>query len=113
MIVLPAYYPAPSLTADCYSIIINPITFCIRVDMVWQRPRDLVDAMLADGYTAAFAVPVDHDYKTDYIPRGLLTCVSVVKALLGIRAWHVWTPEQLATYLARRGCALIKGKGKP
>lgn len=112
LIILPAYYPAPGLMSDCYSIVINPITFCIRVDMVWQKPRELVDEMLEAGYTAAFAVPVDHDYKKEYIPRGLLTCVSVVKALLGLQAWYVWTPEHLARYLARRGFDLIQRKVK-
>ena len=76
-------------------------------------PRKLVDMMLDEGYTAAIAVPVDHDYQTDYIPRGLMTCVSVVKAIIGIRAWFVWTPEHLARYLLRSGAELIQRKEKP
>lgn len=66
--------------------------------------------MLDEGFTAAFSVPVDHDYQTDYIARGLLTCVSLVKAIIGVRAWYVWTPEHLARYLARAGATIIKGK---
>lgn len=112
LVIVPVYYPAPSLTADVYALVINPITFCVRFDMVWRKPRDLVDEMLDEGYTAAIAVPVDHDYKTDYVPRGLLTCVSLVKAVIGVRAWYVWTPEHLARYLARRGCEIIQRKGK-
>lgn len=111
-IVVPVYYPEPSLTADVYSLIINPITFCIRCDVIFQPPRKVVDHMLSNGYTAAIAWPVDHDYKTDYVPRGLLTCVSVIKAVLGIRAWYVWTPEHLARYMARHGGELIKRKVK-
>ncbi len=68
--------------------------------------------MLDSGYTAAISVPVDHDYKTDYVPRGLLTCVSVVKAIIGVRAWYVWTPEHLARYLARMGGEVITRKAK-
>lgn len=31
------------------------------------------------------------------------TCVEIVKALIGVRAWHVFTPWQLHKYLVRRG----------
>lgn len=112
LVVVPFYYPAPSLTADVYSIIINPITFTVRLDVAFQEPRDVVNDMLDYGYTAAIAVPVDHDYKLDYVPRGLLTCVSLVKAIIGVRAWYVWTPEHLARYLARMGGEIITRKAK-
>src|SRR5690606_41531378 len=94
LVVVPFYYPAPSLTSDVYSIIINPIAFTVRLDVAFQEPRDVVDEMLEYGYTAAIAVPVDHDYKVDYVPRGLLTCVSLVKAIIGVRAWYVWRSEE-------------------
>lgn len=112
LVVLPAYYPAPSLTAEAYSVIINPITFCIRVDVVFRSPRDVVQEYLQAGYTTAIGVPVDHDYKTDYVARGLMTCVSVVKAIVGVRAWYVWTPEHLARYLARMGGEIITRESK-
>ena len=35
------------------------------------------------------------------VPRGLFTCVGVVKHLLGIRAAHILTPAQLYKYLSR------------
>lgn len=111
-VVIPIYYPEPSLTADVYSLIINPITCFVRQDVIFMPPRDLVNQLLEQGYTAAVAVPVDHDYKIEYIPRGLLTCVSLVKALIGVRAWYVWTPEHLARYLLRNGAELIKRKVK-
>lgn len=40
-------------------------------------------------------------------PRGLFTCVSVVKAALGIGAPHVWTPWQLHCWLLRHGGMLL------
>lgn len=112
LVVVPFYFPAPSLTADVYSIIVNPITFTVRFDVAFKDPRGVVDEMLEYGYTAAIAVPVDHDYKVDYVPRGLLTCVSLVKAIIGVRAWYVWTPEHLARYLARMGGEIITRKAK-
>lgn len=35
--------------------------------------------------------------------RGPMTCVEVVKALLGLRDWRVMTPRQLARRLVRNG----------
>lgn len=113
MVIVPMYYPAPSLTADVYSIVINPLTFAVRIDYVWKDPRALVDEMLNEGFTAAIAVPVDHSYQVDYVPRGVLTCVSLVKAILGIKgAWYIWTPKHLARYLARMGGEIITRKVK-
>jgi hypothetical protein len=41
-------------------------------------------------------------FRRGWHPRGLLTCVTVIKHLLGIRAWWVITPKQLYGYLQRR-----------
>jgi len=53
--------------------------------------------------------------KSRYTPRGVQTCVSVVKSLLGLSAWHVWTPDQLYRYLIKhQGVELWQEKaGKP
>lgn len=39
--------------------------------------------------------------------RGPMTCVEVVKALLGLRAPFVVTPRGLAAHLARRGAQIV------
>lgn len=39
--------------------------------------------------------------KASYTPRGLITCVSVVKSVLGIHDWRVITPYQLDLYLLK------------
>ena len=36
-------------------------------------------------------------------PLRLLTCVGLAKAAIGVRAWWVWTPKQLHTYLLKHG----------
>lgn len=42
-----------------------------------------------------------------YIPVRCMTCVGMAKAVLGIKAWWVWTPEQLYRYLlSHGGCEL-------
>lgn len=107
-VIVPMYYPEPRLTADVYSLVINPVTYAVKIDYFWLNPRKMVDEMLKDGCTAVIEVPVDIALKDGYIPRGLLTCVSLVKAIIGVRAWYVWTPYHLARYLIRHGGTLIK-----
>ncbi|HKY44898.1 MAG TPA: hypothetical protein VJM50_17530, partial [Pyrinomonadaceae bacterium] len=50
----------------------------------------------------------DQKFSGKYLPRGLLTCVSLTKALLSIGAWHVWTPEQLARWLLQNGGEIME-----
>lgn len=111
-VIVPYYFPKPGLNAKVFSQIVNPITFCVKVGVIDMHPQELAKKLLDEGYTAVIKVPVDHDYKTDYIPRGLLTCVSLVKAIIGVRAWYVWTPKHLARYLVRNGCEMMKRETK-
>lgn len=110
--IVPYYYPKPGLNARVFSQIINPITFCVMAEVIDKHPQELAKELLDEGYTAVIKVPVDHDYKTDYIPRGLLTCVTLVKAIIGVRAWYVFTPKHLARYLVRNGCEIMKREKK-
>jgi hypothetical protein len=43
--------------------------------------------------------------KNSYTQRGVQSCVSIVKSLLGIKAWHILTPQQLHDYLLENGGA--------
>lgn len=107
-VIIPAYYPAPSLTADVYSQVINMWTDHVRSDVVWESPRSLAIKALEEGATCAISFPVDQKFTGRYLPRGLFTCVSLIKALLSISAWHVWTPEQLARWLLTNGGKLLE-----
>lgn len=102
-VVLPAYYPAPSLTAVAYSQIINPWTDHIRSDVLFMSPREVCEEALREGATCVITMPIDQRFTGRYLPRGFLTCVSLVKALLSIGAWYVWTPEQLARWMLQHG----------
>lgn len=47
-----------------------------------------------------------------YIGRGFITCVSVAKAVLGVRAWWVVTPYQLYLHMRRLGASGIESYTK-
>lgn len=107
-VVIPAYYPEPSLTAVAYSQIINFWTDHVRTDVVFQSPKAVCEAALREGATCVIMLPIDQRFTGRYLPRGLLTCVSMIKALLSINAWWVWTPEQLARWMLQNGGKLLE-----
>lgn len=107
-VVIPVYFPEPGLAAIQYCQIINPTMEDLRADVVY-KPADQVCAdLLDDGATCVIRFPVDQKFTGRYIPRGLLTCVSLVKALISVDAWWILTPEQLANYLLRNGGSLME-----
>jgi len=57
---------------------------------------DLPAKIVEDGQKVVYVVKQKHN---KFIFRGILTCVSSVKHLLGIRAWWVVTPKQLFNYV--------------
>jgi hypothetical protein len=69
---------------------------------------ELAREALKDGATCVVKIAIDQKFTGAYVPRGLLTCVSLIKAALGLKAWFVWTPEHLARYLLRSGGSLIE-----
>ena len=105
---IPVYYPEPSLTAEQYTMIIDPRTNCIQPDLVFVPVKKAAQYFLSEGATAVIKVRVDRRGLPPYMARGLQNCVSVVKAVLGVAAWYVWTPEHLARWLIRNGGQIIE-----
>ena len=106
-VVIPAYDPAPGLNADCHSIIVEPSTNHVNIGIHWRSPSDVVERVLSDGATCVMKFHVDRRKNRSYVPRGPITCVTLAKAVLGVNAWHVWTPEQLARWIARNGGVMV------
>lgn len=108
LVIIPAYYPKPGLNAVPYSQVINFWTDQVRSDVVFMDPAALCEAALRDGATAAISLHVDQRFTGRYLPRGLFTCVSLAKSLIGCNDWTVWTPEQLARWMLRHGGELLE-----
>lgn len=84
-------------------IVINPLF-----------PYTLVDIMTVIDYPDIIMLLKEHKYKTvmrvktNIInkPRHtlcIINCVEIIKSLLGIRAFWIWTPYQLYKYLKKQG----------
>lgn len=114
-VIVPAYYPDYSLGSDVFSMLINPLSTHVEIDLFTTHPEAFCLKTLEEGATMAIKVPVDHNPKRDYVPRGFLTCVSLVKAVLGLRAFSIITPEQLARRLILNGGQILEKpqNGKP
>lgn len=102
------YWPAPGLTADRYMTMVEGVVWGLHVDTVWTDPIKLTEDLYREGATAVLQVsmPLPPAYVHTPAVR-LMTCVTVVKAVLGLRACWVWTPKQLFTYLVRHHGATL------
>jgi hypothetical protein len=107
-VLLPVYYPEQSLGAETFSMVVNPLAWGVQATVLFRSPRELAQEALKEGATAVIKFRVDEKFQRDYVPRGLFSCVTLLKAVLQISAWYVWTPEHLARYLLRNGGELVK-----
>jgi hypothetical protein len=65
----------------------------------YSADDDVVKIMTGAGFIVQKTIRKENDR---FIFRGWMTCVTVVKHFLGIRAAWVMTPKQLYNYLERR-----------
>lgn len=108
-VILPSYGPEDNLLRpDVASLVINPLTWGVEALVIRKHPEEVCRLQLEDGATAAISIPIDLRHERLYVPRGLLTCVSLIKAVLGMRGgWYVFTPKHLARYMLRHGGKFI------
>ncbi len=101
------------------TLIVNHVAQGLLIDATNVKARDCARAWAADkGDTVVLFAS---QLKPRYTPRGVQTCVSVVKALIGIGSPRIWTPQGLYDYLIKQGgivlCRQEKGgkssKAKP
>lgn len=111
-----ADYPSEALLREGLKLICKPgFRHCFAytdVDggylVVDARANGMDAAVISEDERVVLCAPVTalaHGiqwFRRGYRPRGPLTCVNVIKHLLGIRAFWVNTPEQLYDYLKKR-----------
>lgn len=106
----PVYYPEESLLAHRFTVKFEPLRWGIHCDVWFADPAEVI-AEFAQAPTACIiATEVDlppKNFSYMFPIRGALTCVSAVKAVLGMRNWRIVTPRQLAKCLLADGGRLI------
>lgn len=77
---------------------------------VWHAdPKEVAEAFLPFS-TDILQITLPFKTSLRYYPRGIITCVSIVKSAMDIKAWRVLTPEHLYRYLLKIGAKSLKGE---
>lgn len=90
------------------SILVNAMSWAFTLEVLDASAREAAMHGLERGATLVLEWPVDLQFSREYVPRGLLTCVSVAKAVMGISAWFVITPAHLARWMLRNGATRLE-----
>jgi len=106
-VIVPAYNHEVGLKAGRSCVVIDPRTNHVSIDVLFMPAEDVANHALEQGAKCVIKYYVDRRGLPDYVPRGILTCVSMLKAICGIGAWYVWTPQHFARWLLLNGGELI------
>ena len=102
------YFPEPGLMANQWTMRIEPVTWGTDVDFNFMSLNDCAQAAYDRGATSVLKMSVDTRPKRGYVPRGFVSCVSVLKSIMGLRACWIVTPKQLHGYLRRNGAIEVE-----
>jgi hypothetical protein len=103
---------SPGLMHTRWTLKVEASRCLLDLDYWFADPDEVAAAFLEDDSVVdIMAVTVDVDAAKAYVPRGLMTCVSVVKAALQVGEWWVLTPRQLREYLLQHGGRSLREEG--
>lgn len=112
-VALPAPWPDPGLLETNFTMKFEPLSWGIDTAVFWEDPAIVVRAFVEGKATCAvqFRIRIPLDNSTTWVPRGIYTCVSAAKSVLGLRCWWIWTPRSLCRYLLAHcdGRLMVKG----
>lgn len=80
------------------TLVVNPLWDELHI---YQTPWPIEECTIAAHLEGNIVRRVTNRYSPRYTPRGLITCVSVIKAILGINHAKIITPYQLDGYLLK------------
>lgn len=103
----PIYYPAGSLFATRWVQKLELQRSHLDCDTGFITPEQAVAQFSSAPTTMILSLDVDYGHNMRYTPDLWQSCVSVLKALLGCRAFPVFTPKQLARWMIRQGAAVV------
>jgi len=87
------------------AVIINPLGHGLFVDWTAFDAEDCACACVRAGFSV---IKYIHDMPMRFIWRGMMTCTSAVKQVVGMREPFILTPKQLFRECIRRGAEVIE-----
>ena len=104
-----AKYPEEGLISTEYCVHMDACYGLLSSQVHWESAIKFVSkALIRRDFTLVAIVEVEKKYRRGYIPFGLWTCVTAVKATLGIHDWRIQTPQKLLRYLEHRGATVVR-----
>ena len=100
----------PGLMTEQWTIKAEPLGSHVDIDLWFVEPHEAAKEYLKEEKTTDILKFNVRLQAQGFVPRGIITCVSVVKGVMGQRAWWILTPLQLYYYLLRKGAVSLKGK---
>jgi len=96
----------PGLLGEWITIKVETTPARVHIDVYGGHPDNLVaEAQVAMRTIDVLALTIDIGGREEYCPRGPMSCVSLVKAMLGVWWPTVITPRQLHRKLVSLGAA--------
>lgn len=112
LLLMTIYFPEPSVFARRYTLVFEPTAWGLEMDVVWRDPEAVARDYWRAGCTAIVKTSVTVPPLRVFAVRGSITCVSLIKAVLGIFDWRIITPRHLFRRLMRDGGELMQwGEG--
>ncbi len=102
-VLLPFWYPNKSALSYQWTVKLEATGWGLDYDVLYARPSVVARVALEEGATAAVRFQFCTPPRRLRMFRGLFSCVSLVKAVLGIAAWWVITPRRLHDWLLATG----------
>lgn len=105
----PNYLGPPGLLTPKVTLKTESLSAMLDID-VWYQDPDEIARQFLKGATDILTLTLPYKSALRYTPRGLITCVSMVKAVMNLNAWWILTPRQLYIYLKQAGARSLKEK---
>jgi len=103
------YLGEPGLMTPRGTIKVEPLSNFIEADYWNAEPEIVATEFLTQKHIIDIVrIGLPWKSKVTYTFRGFIGCVTVVKAILGLKAWWVMTPQQLRRYLIKLGGRSLK-----
>lgn len=87
------------------AVVTNQLAQGVAVDWATYDPFACAIACVRAGHRV---LSLDTRHCADYVMLEPYSCVSVVKALIGVRHWWIITPRQLYNYLLKHGATEVR-----
>lgn len=101
------YLGTPGLMTPRITLKTESLSNMVDID-VWHEDPEVVAQAFLPSTTDILKITLPFKSCVGVCPRGIITCVSMAKAVMNIKAWWILTPRQLHSHLKSLGAVSLK-----